>query len=312
MINNGIKIANKDLKLLLRDKTFIIILLIFFLMSLVSTYISWSSQNTVLQVYNEASKQLIQEGKPIPPDPFASIPPLSLMKNMIIYVALIGALLAITLGHIIAINDRRAGVTRILFSKSFSKESFFLGKILVSSEIIFLALLVSMIMSIGSIALMSTLSLTLFFDICVFYLISFLYLAGFAYISIFFGLIANNSAKAILLPLVFWIIITFALPEFGSALYPTSSLNPVLPATNILDSPLLKTTHSIVYPFSISEQYKESAATTLGLTTTTDIVNSDYTQEIRTAILFIWFIIALGLSYYSVKKFKPVQGDDYE
>ncbi len=295
----------------MKENTFIIILLIFLLMSLASMYISWSSQHMVLQVYGEASKQLMEVGKPLPPYPFASTPPLSIMKNMIIYIVLIGALLAITLGHFIAVNDRRAGVIRILFSKSFSKEDFFIGKILASTEMLFAALLSSMIIYAVSMALISGMPPSLFLGIIAFYAVSFVYLAGFAYIGIFFGLNADNSSKAILLPLILWIIITFALPEFGSALYPTSSLNPVLPDTSVLDSPILKAFHSIAYPLSISEQYKEATATVLGLQTTGTNM-PPYPQGSRMLILFAWFFGTLGLSYHAVRNFDAAQGDDYE
>jgi hypothetical protein len=60
-----------------------------------------------------------------------------------------------------------------------------------------------------------------------------------------------------LLSLTIWIIITFVLPDLTSALYPTASLNPVLPATQVLSSPVLDIIHNIFYPFSISQHYKE-------------------------------------------------------
>jgi len=311
MISKKLDFAAKDLKLLLEDKTFVLILLIFLLMSLASAYIGWSSQHIVMQVYDEASKQVIRAGKPLPPYPFASVPPLAIMKNMSIYVVLIGALLAISLGHRIAVNDRRAGVTRMLFSRSFSKQDFFAGKIIASTGMLVIALLLSMIVSAVSVALINGISLSLFSGMLIFYAISFVYLAGFAYIGIFFGLNADNSSKAILLPLVLWIIITFALPEFASALYPTSSLNPVLPDTKVLDSPILKTFHSIAYPFSISEQYKEAAATMLGLPAT-DMNISSYPQRGRILLLFAWLFGALGLSYYAVKDFDAAREGIYE
>jgi ABC-type transport system involved in multi-copper enzyme maturation permease subunit len=311
MKSKKLELARKDIKLLLEDKTFILILLIFLFMSLVSSYISWSSQHIVLQVYDEASRLVMQTGNPLPPNPFASVPPLAIMKNMIIYIVLIGALLAIALGHIIAVNDRRAGVTRILFSKPFSKFDFFTGKILATTGTLIIALFLSLIASTISVALIREMSLSLFSNIIAFYILSFVYLAGFAYLGIFFGLHAKNSSMAILLPLLVWIVITFALPEFGSALYPTSSLNPVLPDTTILNSPVLTTFHSIAYPFSISEQFKEAAVSILGLPVT-DMNIASFPQGSRILIITIWFFGALGLSYYAVKKFETAQGDIYE
>jgi hypothetical protein len=122
----------------------------------------------------------------------------------------------------------------------------------------------------------------------------------------------DTSTKAIVLPLLIWIVITFMLPELGSALYPTSSLNPVLPATTVLGSPVLQTIHSVIYPFSISEHYKDFSATTLGLSNTSETSIIIYPQEIHLLILFVWLFLAVGLSYYAVKKFDAAQGDNYE
>lgn len=305
--------AAKDIRLLLKENTFLIIISIFIIMSILSTYIGWSSQNILRQVYDAASKEIIQEGKPVPPFPLSQNSPLYVMKNMIIYIVLIGALLSIIIGHIVSINDRRAGTSRILFSKPFSKKQFLSGKILAASKILFFVLFLSMIISVISVALLSSISLDTFFAICIFYASSFLYLAGFAYFGIFFGIKTNNSTQAILLPLILWIIIIFVLPEFGSALYPTSSLNPVLPNVNLLDSPTLKTIHSIVYPFSISEQYKEFEASSMGIKSDITETNiQSYSQGIHLLILFAWFFISLALSYYAAETFNAAEGDSYE
>jgi ABC-type transport system involved in multi-copper enzyme maturation permease subunit len=312
MVGNALTIANKDMKLLLKEKTFTVILLMFIVMSLASTYIGWSSHHTVMSVYDETAKELALAGKAVPPSPFSSVPPLDILKNMSIYVVLIGALLAIILGHIISTNDRKAGTMRILLSKPLSKNTFLLGKIIASSLILFIALTLSFIISVTSVWFIGSLSIAATVNIITFYFASFVYLAGFSYIGIFFGLKTDSSTKAILLPLLIWIAITFVLPEFGSALYPTSSLNPILPTTHVLDSPILSTIHSIIYPLSISEQYKEFTANALGLTLTKSTNIISYSQAAHLSILIMWLFLTLGLSVYAMKRFNPAQGDDYE
>jgi len=313
MLDSENILAKKDRRLLFKDNTFLIILAIFILMTIASTYIGWSSEHTITRVYDETAKELLAAGKPVPSSPFVSTPPLAIIQNMIIYVILIGALLSITLGHIISINDRKAGVTRILFSKPFSKKTFFLGKILSSLQILLIVLLFSFIVSIISILILGSFSIQSFTGLLIFYIGSFIYLAGFTFLGLFFGLKTKNSTQAILIPLLIWIVITFALPELGSALYPTSSLNPILPQTNILDSPILSTMHNIIYPFSISEQYKEFSSNALGLTSNALPTNiTPYSQEVHLLLLSLWFLLILGLVAYAVKKYDASEGDNYE
>ncbi|NOX16630.1 MAG: hypothetical protein GXP61_11535, partial [Epsilonproteobacteria bacterium] len=238
--------------------------------------------------------------------------PLIIIKNMIIYMVLIGALLSITFGHIIGINDRKAGVTRILFSNSFSKNSFLMGKSISTLSALFLAIVLSFFISIASLFLVGVFSFTNLVNVFEFYLLSFVYLAGFAFLGIYFAIKTNSSTKAILLPLLLWIIITFALPEISSALYPTSSLNPVLPQTNLLDSPILANIHKIVYPFSISEQYKELSANILGFTQNTPTNISRYSSLGHIGSLAVWFFTTFFMSFIAVKKYDTSKGDDYE
>ena len=64
------------------------------LMTALSGFIGWSSHATIIRVYDETVRTLTAAGKPAPPNPFSAQPRLSLLNNMIIYVPLIGALLA--------------------------------------------------------------------------------------------------------------------------------------------------------------------------------------------------------------------------
>ena len=307
----SIIMAKKDIKLLLKDSSFMIILCIFIFMSALSTYIGWSTSHTIMDIYNASVVELKALNQPIPPIPFSQ-ETLIIIKNMIIYIVLIGALLSITFGHIIGINDRKAGVTRILFANSFSKNSFLMGKSLSTLSVLALAVILSFAISIASLFLVGVFSLANLMSVFEFYLVSFIYLSGFAFLGIYFAIKTNSSAKAILLPLLLWIIITFALPQMSSALYPTSSLNPVLPQTNLLDSPILANIHNIVYPFSISEQYKELSANILGFSQEIPTNISKYSYFGHTSVLVIWFLTTFLMSFKAIKDYDTSKGDDYE
>ena len=307
----SIVMAKKDIKLLLKDSSFMIILCIFVFMSALSTYIGWSTSDTIMDIYNASVVELKALNQPIPTIPFSQ-ETLIIIKNMIIYIVLIGALLSITFGHIIGINDRKAGVTRILFANSFSKNSFLMGKFLSTLSVLALAVILSFIISIASLFLVGVFSLSNLMSVFEFYLASFIYLSGFAFLGIYFAIKTNSSAKAILLPLLLWIIITFALPQMSSALYPTSSLNPVLPQTNLLDSPILANIHNIVYPFSISEQYKELSANILGFSQKIPTNISKYSYFGHISVLAVWFLTTFLMSFKAIKAYDASKGDDYE
>jgi ABC-2 type transport system permease protein len=305
-------IAKNEIQHLLRERTFFLILTVFILIALASTYIGWASQHTIESVYQESVITLESIGKTAPPSPFSNLPPLEIVKNMIIYVILIGSLLAITIGHSIGTKDQRAGVVRIIFSKPISKKEFLMGKALSLGLVLLAVLTVSLIISVISVAVLSQLSFVLLLRLIGFYAISFFYMLGFGFLGLGFGLMKRNSAIALLTPIIIWVIITFALPEMSSALYPTSSLNPVLPQTDILNSQILSKIHNIFYPFSISEHYRVLSSGILNLQETTGAIYTNYSPTIYAFILAAWVIVTSGVLTYSMSKFDISRGDIYE
>jgi ABC-2 type transport system permease protein len=305
-------IAKNEIQHLLRERTFFLILTVFIIITLASTYIGWASQHTIESVYQESVITLESIGKTAPPSPFSNLPPLEIVKNMIIYVVLIGSLLAITIGHSIGTKDQRAGVVRILFSKPLTKKEFLLGKTLSMGLVLFAVLTVSLIISGVSVAILSQLSFVLLLRLIGFYAISFFYMVGFGFLGLGFGLMKRNNAIALIIPIIFWVIITFALPEMSSALYPTSSLNPILPQTEILNSPVLSAIHNIFYPFSVSEHYRVLSSEILNLQKTSGIIYTNYSPLICAFILAAWVIITSGVLIYAMSKFDISRGDIYE
>ena len=72
------------------------------------TEVRWSSHATTLWAYDEIVKTPTAWGKPVLPHLFAHEPPLSSLNTMIIYVPLIGVLLAVVVGKLSITGDRAA------------------------------------------------------------------------------------------------------------------------------------------------------------------------------------------------------------
>jgi ABC-type transport system involved in multi-copper enzyme maturation permease subunit len=303
-------VARQEIRATMKENTFILLLVIFMGMTLASTYIGWSSGHTIQSVYNSTVAFLQEQGKAIPPPPFESASHLSLLKNMIIYIVLIGALLAITVGYLMGIRDRRAGVTRIIFSRNITKNQFLLGKVLAILFVLGSMLLIASIVSAVSSMLLSQITFTDVMRIAGFYGFSLVYLAGFSFLGLSFALTRNTSTIALLSPIIIWLAITFVLPELTSALYPTASLNPILPQTDVLQSTMLNAIHTAVYPLSISEQFKVVTGNTLMLPYQPVVTKSfDYPFWLGYISVPIWTVVCLAVSLIAVGKFKQSQGE---
>ena len=302
-------VARQEIRAITKEKTFVLLLVIFIGMTLASTYIGWSSHHTIQNVYDSSIQLLQEEGKPVPP-PFESATQLSLVKNMIIYIVLIGALLAITLGYLTGIRDRKAGVTRIIFSRNITRRQFLLGKVLAVLFVLGCMLLIALMVSVVSLMVLSSLTFGDVMRIAGFYGFSLMYLVGFALLGLLFALMRKTSTIALLGPVIIWLAITFVIPELTSALYPTASLNPTLPQTDVLQSTALNAIHTAVYPLSISEQFKVVAEHILMLPQPQVVTRSfDYPFWLGYISIPIWAALCLAYSFIAMGKFNQSQGE---
>lgn len=305
-------IAAAELRYLLRENVLRLALGIFVVMALASSYISWSSQHILEVIYAQALTML-PSGSPVPPFPLDVSSPLLILKNMIIYVVLIGSLLAIILGNLIGTRDRKAKTLRVLFSRPISRGQYFVAKVAALAQGLALITGFALLSSLGSLLLLTrTLSFAQLGGALAFYALAYLFMFGFGLLALGFGLHGRRGAQALLIPIVLWIVIIFALPELGSALYPTGSLNPILPPTDVLQSSTLDLIHTLVYPFSVSEHYKALSSSLIGTPApVAEAGTISYAPWLRTLLLGVWSLAMFGLAYSFAARLE-VSRDDYE
>ena len=87
-------VASHQVLSLRRQRVFLALLITLLTMAALAGALCWSSHQTIVRVYDEAVKSLAANGQPVPPNPFLLKPTLSLLSNMVVYIPLIGALLA--------------------------------------------------------------------------------------------------------------------------------------------------------------------------------------------------------------------------
>ncbi len=230
--------------------------------------IGWSSHATIVRVYDDAARLLAAEGKGAPPNPFEQVPTLSLLSNLAIYITLIGALLAIIVGHVSLADDQTGGVGRLIFSRSISRTSYLAGKLTGAAVVVAAAAGASMAISIVALRVANGAfpSVGELGRLAGFFGLSWLYLMVFVLIGMVTVLATSRRSLALLVALGAWLVIAFALPQFTSGLRPTTSLNPVTDPASTSQTFFQVTAHA--RPASIAEQYKTAAAQILDTTTT--------------------------------------------
>lgn len=242
---------------LLRRQTFLVMLAVLLVMTAVSGVIGWSSHSTILRVYDETVRTLTAKGLPAPPNPFSGKPRLSLLNNMIIYVPLIGALLAIVIGHLSIMDDRNAGISRVLFSRPVPRGAYFAGKLVACVGTVAVVMVACFALSVTAVALVNSGLPTgvELLRLAGFYVLSGAYLTLFVLVGMVAALLLRSQSLALLAAMAVWVVVTFATPQLTSGLRPVASLNPVNDPVTTIHSPFFKAT-SKAKPISVGDQYK--------------------------------------------------------
>ena len=306
-------VAKNEFKTLFKENTFTVLLIIFILMTIFSTYIGWSAKNTIINVYQETVKELSSKGiKEIPPNPFIGIPDLSILKNMIVYVFLIGSLLALVIGNNAFIRDRRSGVLRIIFSKFISKQSYIFGKIVGIFETLLLVVFISFLVSLFSTVLISGHFLTTIeiLKLSGFYAISLVYLLIFSMVGLYFAIDSDGESIALLIPVIIWVLLTFVMPQITSSLAPTALLNPNNIQVATSHSNFFHILQMIIRPFSISESYKQISNILLEANSGINSISTlqiKFQNAVGLIIMFSYLAISMFGSIYAINKFNSCE-----
>jgi ABC-type transport system involved in multi-copper enzyme maturation permease subunit len=218
--------------------------------------LGWSSHNTIVRVYDQAVKLLASEGKPAPPNPFLLKPELSLLSNMVVYIPLLGALLALLMGHLSVADDDSTGLGRLIFSRRVSRSGYALGKVTAAAAALSVILLAAFAVSLVSLAIVNQTVPTVgvIGRLVLFYGLSWLYLMVFALVGMGTALLNHRRSLGLLTAMGLWLVITFAVPQFTSGLRPTTSLNPITDPVGTSQRFFQIT--AMARPVSIAEQYK--------------------------------------------------------
>jgi ABC-type transport system involved in multi-copper enzyme maturation permease subunit len=252
-------IASQQLLSLRRQRTFLVFLGTLLVMTALAGVLGWSSHRTIIKVYNEAVQLLTAEGKQAPPNPFDAKPRLSLLSNMVMYIPLIGALMAVVLGHIASADDQTTGIARLVFSRQVPRRSYVAGRVLGCAIALALILVASLLVSWVSLLVVNRQALPPGDSgrLAMFYGLSWLYLMVFALVGMVTMLFNRRRSLGLLTGIGTWLVITFVVPQFTSGLRPTASLNPITDPVSTSQT-FFKIT-SKARPWSISEQYRQTS-----------------------------------------------------
>jgi ABC-2 type transport system permease protein len=255
-------LAKHELKTAGRERLSQALLVIFVGMVLVSAAIGWTAHSTVMNVYNET---LRETGRHLA-NPFAGASPLEPVKNTVIYIVLIGALLAIITGVRSSLRDRKAAVIDLLFSRPIKIRDYLAGKLLGIQGWLGVVLLAASALSWLSVWVVTGRALSAGDTAALlgFFALAWIFLLPFSALGLVAGAKTKHEANALLIPILFWVAVTFIVPQLGTAENPSALLNPV-PARMASSGPLSSLNRVVLQPLSVTEHFKHISGVILRL-----------------------------------------------
>lgn len=251
-------IARQSLRLTLREGTVLVIAALFVALVLVSAWLGWRATATVNMIFTDAAAFLQSQGRPVPPNPVFAESPLSLLRNVGIYVSLIGVLAAIIVGNRLIAVDRRSGVLPLVGTRLGGGMPYASGKVVALLVLVAGLALCAAIVSVATLAALPAIAVTSaqWSQLAGFFVLS----AGYMMV---FGLVAMGAAAwsrsetiGLLVPVTLWLVLTFVLPSVTGNLLPTASINPVSALAPPPEATFFRWSAWIVSPVSLAESYR--------------------------------------------------------
>jgi ABC-type transport system involved in multi-copper enzyme maturation permease subunit len=252
-------IATHQLRLLRRQRVTLAVGSTLIGVTVLAGILGWASHQTIIGVYDEAVRLLASRGLGAPPNPFLLKPQLSMLSNMVIYITLIGALVAIVLGHVSVATDEAEGIGRLVFSRQVSRRQYTVGAIGSCAIVLAIACVACALVSVAALLIVNRTmpSGADLARLAGFYGLSWAYLVIFALIGMLALLIARRRSLGLLSAIGVWLVITFAIPQFTSGLRPAQSLNPIVDPVSTSQQFFRLTARG--RRLSIAEQFKEAS-----------------------------------------------------
>ena len=251
-------IARQSLRLTLREGTVLVIAALFVVLVMTSAWLGWRATATVNAIYTDAAAFLQSQARPVPPNPVLENSPLSLLRNVAVYVSLIGVLAAIIVGNRLIALDRKSGVLPLFGTRTGNGWSYAAGKVLALLALVGVLTVTAAIVSAATLLALPAISVTggQWAQLLAFFALSGGYLLAFGLVALGTAARSRSETVGLLLPVTIWLVLTFVLPSVTGNLLPTASINPVSALAPPPEAAFFRWTGWLVGPLSVAESYR--------------------------------------------------------
>ena len=224
-MNTTLTIARKEFRTAFRSRIFLTITILFLGLSMLSVYIGSTTKNAEMRIYNETIAQLQAQGAAVLPAA-PEIHTLTILANLIEYVSMVGAILAVILGYNTLIEEKESGSLKLILSRPVFRDQLIIGKLLGNSAVIAVLLGIVFVFNLVLLVLAGVIMPTLaeVVRLLVFMLMAFSYMLIFLSLAMLLSIRMKDSATVFLISLVVWTVFAFVIPQMAETFMVNSSV----------------------------------------------------------------------------------------
>ena len=229
-------IARKEFRNAFRNRLFLTITVLFLGLSILSVYIGSTTKRAEMRIYDQTISELQAQGTSVLP-PAPEIHTLTILSNLIEYVSMVGAILAVILGYNTLNEERESGGLKLILTRPVFRDQFILGKLLGNAAVLAVLLGLVFIFNLVLLVFIGGIMPALgeVVRLFAFILVSFSYMLLFLSLSMLLSIRINNSATVFLVSLVLWMVFSFVIPQMADTFMTNSSvINGISGAVNQL------------------------------------------------------------------------------
>lgn len=298
-------IAAKEFKTAFKDKVFLVITTLFLLLSIISVYIGSSTKDAEMKAYQDVVAILKTQGAtsfPVSPE----IYPLAILQNIIKYVSIIGAALAVFLGFDAFSGERENGTLKLLLARPIYRDQLVTGKLLGGALVIGLLLGVTLVINVILFSVVSGLlpNVNEVSRLIVFMAIAFLYMMTFYTATLFVSIKTGDRSFGFLTMMIVWVLISFVIPQladsqrsFAYALNSTAQTVTQIPSDTLISKSIEIFSPAVQFQ-NIGKDLLQVVSETAGMNVLTIIAR----QALALLYMLVPGVVLLLASYRAVQK----------
>lgn len=322
-MNKHFIIAKKEFQDIFRSRTFSIMLMLLLTLTVTSILVSTLIFRSQVTQYENSLAVLQSLGK-VPTETAPQLFPLNLLRGVVDYLEIIGAIIGILLGYLSISKEKNTKTLKLLLSRPVTKKDIVTGKILGNLLFVSLTILFVVAVTLASFYIIGGITLTSveLIKMLIFAIISIIYIMVFFYLAFFFSVQQKNLSNALIICFVIWLVFVLFLPQIGDTMDPDNQVPGGFFKSMGFDKPQeeeavmakfsgYENTRDFIEQLSITKHYERAGFALFGIKSKyNEMMLSEILvdQLFNIASLFALFVIGIFSDVYVMYKDKRFLG----